>query len=251
VIYTDEHKRLRESLRKLIDNDINPHVDEWEAKERFPAHQVMKLLGSNGFLGATFSEEYGGSGLDLSFSVAIAEELGNIKCGSVPMAIGVQSDMATPALAQFGSDELKRNFLAPAIAGDAVVCLGVSEVGSGSDVASIKTTARTSGEDLIINGGKMWTTSGAQADWMCLLANTSEGHVHRNKSLICLPMDTKGVTVSRTLDKLGNRASDTAQIFFEDVRIPKKNIIGEEGMGFTYQMMQFQRERLWGAASST
>ena len=133
--------------------------------------------------------------------------------------------------------------------GDVVVCLGVSEVGSGSDVASIKTTAKVVGDELVINGGKMWITNGAQADWMCLLANTSEGPVHKNKSLICLPMDTKGVTVSRTLDKLGNRSSDTAQIFFEDVRIPKKNIIGEMGMGFTYQMMQFQRERLWASAS--
>ena len=135
--------------------------------------------------------------------------------------------------------------------GDVVTCLGVSEVGSGSDVASIKTTARPSrdGSDLIINGGKMWTTSGAQADWMCLLANTSEGHVHHNKSLICLPMDTKGVTVARKLKKLGMASSDTAQIFFEDVRIPRKYVIGEEGKGFAYQMQQFQRERLWGACS--
>ena len=132
-----------------------------------------------------------------------------------------------------------------------VVCLGhgVSMVGSGSDVASIKTTARVVDNELVINGGKMWTTSGAQADWMCLLANTSEGHIHKNKSLICLLVNTKGMTLSRTLDKLGNKSSDTAQIFFEDVRVPKKNIIGEMGMGFTYQVMQFQRERLWGSAS--
>ena len=138
-------------------------------------------------------EEYGGLGLDISYSVAIAEELGHIRCGAVPMAIGVQTDMSTPALAKYGSDELKKTFLAPAIAGDLVTCLGVSEVGSGSDVASIKTTARPSrdGSDLIINGGKMWITNSAQADWMCLLANTSEGDVHRNKSLICLPMDAK------------------------------------------------------------
>ena len=133
-----------------------------------------------------------------------------------------------------------------------MTCLGVSEVGSGSDVASIKTTARPSrdGSDLIINGGKMWITNSAQADWMCLLANTSEGDVHRNKSLICLPMDAKGITVARTLRKLGMHSSDTAEIVFEDVRIPSKYVIGEEGKGFIYQMQQFQRERLWGAYSS-
>src|SRR6202790_860358 len=165
------------------------------------------------------------------------------------MAIGVQTDMATPALARFGSDEVRREFLAPAISGDAVACLGASEVGAGSDVASIKTTARKDGGDYVINGGKMWTTIGTQADWMCLLANTSDGRVHQNKSLICVPMKTKGVEVARKLDKMGMRSSDTAQIFFDDVRVPKRNRIGEEGHGFTYQMVQFQEERLWGAAA--
>ena len=122
-IYTEEHKRLRESLRKLIDNDINPYVDKWEDEEQFPAHEVFKNLGNNGFLGPTVQEEYGGMGLDLSYSVAIAEELGHIRCGSVPMAIGVQTDMSTPALARFGSDELKKTFLVPAIAGTSF-CIG-------------------------------------------------------------------------------------------------------------------------------
>jgi citronellyl-CoA dehydrogenase len=137
----------------------------------------------------------------------------------------------------------------PSIKGDYVACLGVSEVGAGSDVASIKTTARKDGGDYVINGGKMWTTSGTQADWMCLLANTSEGPVHKNKSLICLPMKTKGVNVARKLDKLGMRSSDTAQIFFEDVRVPQRFLIGQEGEGFTYQMLQFQEERLYAAAA--
>ena len=165
------------------------------------------------------------------------------------MAIGVQTDMATPALARFGSDELRREFLAPAITGEAVACIGVSEPSAGSDVAAIKTNARSDGGDYVIDGGKMWITNGAQADWICLLANTGDGPRHRNKSLICVPMKTKGVTVARKLDKLGMRASDTAQIFFDGVRVPKRNRIGEEGKGFTYQMMQFQEERLWAAAS--
>jgi citronellyl-CoA dehydrogenase len=157
--------------------------------------------------------------------------------------------MATPALAKFGSDAVRREFLAPAIAGDMVACIGVSEPGAGSDVASIKTNARSDGDDYVINGGKLWITNGTQADWICLLANTSEGAVHRNKSLICVPMKSKGVNVARKLDKMGMRSSDTAQIFFEDVRVPKRNRIGEEGKGFTYQMIQFQEERLWGAAA--
>src|SRR5271155_2434862 len=136
-------------------------------------------MGDFGFLGLNKPEAYGGQGLDYSYAMVMAEELGNIACGSVPMAIGVQTDMATPALARFGSDEIKREFLTPSISGDFVACLGVSEVGAGSDVASIKTTARKDGADYVIDGGKMWTTSGTQADWMCLLANTSEGSVHK------------------------------------------------------------------------
>jgi len=162
----------------------------------------------------------------------------------------VQTDMATPALARFGSEELKREYLAPSIAGDLVACIGVSEPGAGSDVANIKTHARRDGDDYLINGGKLWITNGTQADWMCCLANTGDGPRHGNKSLIVLPMKTKGVTIARKLDKLGMRSSDTAQIFFDDVRVPRRNLIGHEGAGFMYQMMQFQEERLWAAASS-
>ena len=250
MLFTPEHEELRRSLQKFIAAEVNPHVDEWEEAGIFPAHPLFKKMGDLGFLGLTKPVEYGGQGLDYSYAVVMAEELGNIACGSVPMAIGVQTDMATPALARFGSDEVKREFLAPSISGDYVACLGVSEVGAGSDVASIKTTARKDGGDYIINGGKMWTTNGTQADWMCLLANTSEGAAHKNKSLICLPMKTKGVEIARKLDKLGMRSSDTAQIFFDDVRVPQRFLIGEEGMGFTYQMMQFQEERLWAAAAN-
>ncbi|KAJ1101092.1 hypothetical protein NDU88_006165 [Pleurodeles waltl] len=199
--------------------------------------------------GRDSKEEYGGMGLDFTYSTAVAEELGNIRCGGVPMAIGVQSDMATPALARFGSNELKRQFLAPTIAGDVVACLGVSEAGAGSDVSNIKTSAVKKGDDYVINGGKMWITNGCQADWMCLLTNTSDGLPHRNKSLICLPMNLPGIHIAKKIDKMGLRSSDTAQIFFDNVRVPCNYVIGEEGMGFTYQMLQFQEERMWGAAS--
>ncbi len=252
---TPEHDQIRSTLKKFIDAEINPYVDQWEEAEIFPAHQVFKGLGRLGLLGVNKPVEYGGMGLDWSYAALVAETLGHINCGAVPMAIGVQTDMATPALARFGSDAAKEDFLRPSISGDFVACLGVSEVGSGSDVASIKTTARKDGDDYVINGGKMWTTSGTQADWMCLLANTSDDQAHRNKTLICLPLKDdkggrrKGVEIARKLKKLGMRSSDTAQFHFEDVRVPQRYRIGEEGAGFMYQMLQFQEERLWGALS--
>ncbi|MFT3804977.1 MAG: acyl-CoA dehydrogenase family protein [Burkholderiaceae bacterium] len=246
--FTEEHLKISGAVKKFIANEINPHVDEWEKAGRFPAHELFKKMGNLGFLGITKPTEYGGMGLDWSYNLMYAEAMGEVSCGAIPMATGVQTDMSTPALAEHGSDELRKEFLAPAIAGDYVACIGVSEEGAGSDVASLRTTARTVGGDYVINGSKMWITNGAQADFMCMLANTSDGPVHKNKSLIVVPMKTKGVTVARTLDKLGMRSSDTAQIFFEDVRVPKRYCVGQEGQGFMYQMGQFQYERLYAAA---
>jgi citronellyl-CoA dehydrogenase len=249
MIFTQEHEEIRRNLKRFIEAEINPHVDAWEEAEQFPAHEVFRKLGGLGMLGLTKPEAYGGSGLDWSYAMVMAETLGHIRCGGVPMAIGVQTDMATPALARFGSDELRKEFLAPSIAGDFVACIGVSEPGAGSDVASIKTTARKDGGDYVINGGKMWITNSLQADWMCLLANTSEGAPHKNKTLICLPMKAKGITKSK-IHKIGMMSSDTGLIHFDDVRVPQRYRIGEEGFGFTYQMQQFQEERLWAAAST-
>jgi citronellyl-CoA dehydrogenase len=247
---THEHEELRRNLKRFIDNEINPHVDEWEAAEIFPAHEVFKKLGDLGVLGLTKPAEFGGLALDYSYSVVMAETLGHITCGGIPMAIGVQTDMATPALARFGSDELRREFLAPAISGDHVACVGVSEPGAGSDVASIRSTARKDGGDYVINGSKMWITNSLQADWMCLLANTGEGPSHRNKSLIIVPMKTKGIVKEKKIRKIGMMSSDTGLIHFDDVRVPQRYRIGEEGNGFTYQMQQFQEERLWAAANA-
>jgi citronellyl-CoA dehydrogenase len=248
--FTPEHDELRRTVERFCAQEINPHVDDWEEAGIFPAHEVFGKLGTLGLLGLTKPEEFGGAALDYSYSVVMAEALGSCRCGGVPMAIGVQTDMATPALARFGSDELRREFLAPAIAGEMVACIGVSEPSAGSDVAAIRTTARKDGGDYVINGGKLWITNGTQADWMCCLASTSDGKPHRNKSLIVLPMKTAGVKVERKLRKIGMNSSDTAQIFFDDVRVPQRYLIGEEGQGFTYQMLQFQEERLWGAANA-
>ena len=245
-----EHHELQRSVKRWIDEQINPHVDEWEAAGIFPAHQVFKQMGDMGWLGLCKPIDNGGLGLDYSYGAVLAEALGHMQCGGVPMAIGVQTDMATPALAEHGSAELRAEFLTPAIQGELVACLGVSEVGGGSDVASIKTTAKKEGDDYVINGGKMWTTNGTQADFCCLLANTSEGAPHRNKSLIIVPMNTPGVTASKPLKKMGMHSSDTAQLHFDQVRVPRRYLIGEEGMGFIYQMEQFQIERLWGAMNN-
>ncbi len=246
--YTEDHIALQDSMKRFAESEINPHIDEWEQAGIFPAKELFRKMGKLGFLGINKPVAYGGQGLDYSYASAFAESLSAIRCGGVPMAIGVQTDMATPALARFGSDEVRQEFLAPSISGEYVACLGVSEVGAGSDVASIKTNARKDGADYIINGGKMWTTNGTQADWCCVLANTSEGGGHRNKTLICVPMNAPGVEVARKLKKAGMNASDTAQLHFNDVRVPQRFRIGEEGMGFTYQMQQFQEERLWAGA---
>lgn len=248
--FTEEHEMLRQSVIDFIDQEINPHVDAWEEEGIFPAHEVFKKMGDQGFLGITKPVEYGGQGLDISYAIVMAEALGHIRCGAVPMAIGVQMDMCTPSLARFGSDELKREYLAPAIAGDMVGCIGVSETGGGSDVAAIKTQARRDGDDYVINGEKMWITNGTQADWMCTLVNTSEGKPHENKSLIIVPMDTPGITTAQRFDKMGMRSSDTTQVYLEDVRVPARNLIGgAEGMGFAQQMSQFQDERLFASAN--
>jgi len=246
--FTPEHDEIRRTVQQVVANEINPYVDDWEKEGIFPAHDLFKKLGSLGLLGISKPQEYGGMGLDYSYSLVATEEFGAAKSGGVPMAIGVQTDMATPALARFGSDELKKEFLAPAIAGDMVACIGVTEPGAGSDVANIKTNAKKRGDDYVINGSKMFITNATQADYICLLANTSEAPAHGNKSLIVVPTDTPGVSFSERLNKLGMHSSDTAQIFLEDVRVPQNFRIGEEGNGFRMQMMQFQEERLCGAA---
>ena len=246
---TPEHRQIADTVERFIVNEVNPHVPQWEAAGEFPSHQVFKQLGDLGLLGLKYPEAFGGAGLDFSYAAVMAEALAVCACGGVPMAIGVQTDMATPALARFGCDDLRREYLTPTIRGDMVACLGVSEPGGGSDVAALKTTARAEGGDWVINGSKMWITNGLKADWCCLLANTDDGPAHRNKSLIVLPMDAAGISKQK-IHKIGMHSSDTAQLFFDNVRVPRRNLIGEEGKGFTYQMVQFQEERLWAAANS-
>ncbi|MBU6951931.1 acyl-CoA dehydrogenase family protein [Hahella sp. HN01] len=250
MIFTQEHSELRRTVRNFVQNEINPHIDEWEKAGAYPMREIFKKLGELGLLGIHKPEEYGGLGLDYSYNLAAAEELGACGAGGVPLSIGVQTDMCTPAIARFGSHELKSEFLTPAIRGEMIGCIGVSETSAGSDVAGLKTNARKDGDDYVINGSKMWITNSPQADFMCLLANTSDDKPHKNKTLMVVPMNLPGIEVAPHLDKLGMRSSETAQVFFDDVRIPQRYRIGAEGMGFMMQMVQFQEERMWGAANT-
>ena len=245
---TPEHTELRRTVANIVDNDINPFVDEWEAAEIMPLHDICKKLGQAGVLGISKPAEFGGMDLDYSFEIAFAEEMGHIKAQGPSTAIGVQTNMATPALAAHGSDELRQEFLAPAIAGDMVGCIGVTEQGSGSDVSSVRSFARKDGDDYVISGNKMFISNSIQADWMCMLCNTDEDNgPHRNKTLIMVPMKAKGISKQK-LKKLGLLCSDTGNINFDEVRVPQRYRIGEEGMGFKYQMEQFQEERLYAVA---
>jgi citronellyl-CoA dehydrogenase len=251
VNITHEHRQIFDTTKQFVEKEINPHAAEWEKSGAWPAREVFRKMGALGLLGINKPESVGGLGLDYSFQVMFAEALGHCSVGGIPMAIGVQTDMATPALARFGNDYLKDTYLKPAIAGELVACIAVSEPGAGSDVAGIKTTARREGGDYVISGQKMWITNGTQGDWACLLCNTGESTAarHSNKSLIVVPLDARGIDRKTKLDKLGQRSSDTAIIFLDNVRVPARHLIGEEGKGFAYQMQQFQEERLFLSAS--
>ncbi len=248
--FTQEHEMFRQSVRRFVQEEINPHVDEWEEAGIFPAHDLFAKMGELGFLGLTYPEEYGGLGLDFSYTVVFCEELGRANCGGVTMGITVHTDMCTPALAHHGSHELKMQFLAPSIRGEYVGCIGVTEPDAGSDVAAIRTRAVPDGDNWVINGRKLYITNGTQADWVCLLARTDEGAGYHGMSLIMVPTNTPGFSVSRKLRKLGNNSSDTAELILDNVRVPRTNTIGPEGMGFILQMQQFQRERLVGSITS-
>ena len=245
--FTPEHQMFRRTLRDYVEKELAPHALEWDEAGIFP-REVFRGLAEIGALGINYPESVGGAGGDYWYVVVLAEELVGTRNSGVNMGVLVQSQMATPIIQEIGTDEQKKEFLIPALAGEKIGALGISEPDAGSDVANLRTTARRVGDDYVINGAKMWITNSLQADWMCLLANTSEGVAHKNKSLIMVPMTTPGVTKAKKIRKIGMMSSDTGLIHFDDVRVPQTNRIGEEGLGFTYQMMQFQEERLWAAA---
>ncbi len=248
--FTEEHDALRRTIRHVVEREVTPHIEEWEAMGRFPAHEVFKAFGSAGLLGLEYDPAFGGQGVDHSFTVVFAEELGRMGFGALAMAITVETDMATPSLHRFGSDDLKRRFLAPTLRGELVASVAVTEPDAGSDVANIRTRAVRDGDEWIINGSKLYITNGAQADWLCLLVRTSDEGGYRGMSQVVFPTSTPGFRVARELRKLGNHASDTAELVFEDCRVPVANTIGTVGRGFQQQMAQFQNERMVAAYSA-
>jgi citronellyl-CoA dehydrogenase len=250
VAFTEEHHAFRKMVRDVVEHEVAPHVDEWERAGAFPGHELFPRLGELGLLGLEYDPAYGGQGADHLFTVILCEELSAMGCGGVPMAIGVQTMMATPSLAEFGTEELKQRYLTPAISGEMVCAIAVTEPDAGSDVASIRTRAVRDGDDWVINGRKLYITNGIQADWVCLLARTSaveDGRGYRGMSQIIVPTQTPGFRVSRKLDKLGNRSSDTAELALDDARVPVDHTIGLEGRGFQQQMAQFVVERMFAA----
>jgi citronellyl-CoA dehydrogenase len=246
--FKEEHQIFRQQVRSFVDNELAPKVDQWEEEKIFP-NSVFKRAGDLGILGAHYPEDVGGGGGDFWMSVVKSEELARCGSAGVTMGLLVQADMATPVINDLGSREVKDEFLAPAIRGDKVAALGVSEPGAGSDVAGLRTTARKAGDDYVINGSKTYITNGTRADFVTLMVKTDPEAGHSGISIIVCPTDAKGFSVSKKLEKAGNWASDTAELFFEDVRVPQRYLLGQEGMGFVYLMQNFQSERLVGCVS--
>ena len=249
-IFTAEHDELRASVRRFVDTEIRPHVDAWEEAGRFP-DELFRRCGELGFLGLHYPERWGGSGGDLAAGIVFVEELARCGAGAIPMALSVQSDMATPALAEFGTDDQRERWLRPAIAGEKIGAIAITEPDAGSDVAAITTRARRDGDVWRVTGRKMFITNGTRAHFLTLVAKTDPDAGHSGVSLFIVDTTLPGVSVSRHLDKLGMRSSDTAEIALDDVAVPHADLVGlEPGRGFPQLMWQLQYERLAGAAAS-
>jgi alkylation response protein AidB-like acyl-CoA dehydrogenase len=248
-MFTEEHELFRDAARKFVDKELAPHADEWEEAEGFP-DSVFTRMGELGYLGLRFPEKYGGQDCDFLFSVVLAEELGRCGMGSIGMAVAVQSEMATPPIYKFGTEEQKMKYLLPANQGKKIACLGISEPNAGSDVAAIQTTARRDGDHWVINGRKIFITNGVRAHFITLVARTGEKRGYKGFSLFLVDKETPGFTVTRKLDKVGMRSSDTAELLFEDCRVPADALLGEEGQGFYHIMWELQGERIMGAANA-
>ena len=245
-IFTEEHDQLRESLNSFISRELAPHAEEWE-ETTFP-DSVFHRMGELGFLGLSMPEEYGGQGGDYFCNLVLAEELANSNSGGLAMGVAVHTDMAMPPIHLFGTEEQKQEWLVPAIKGEKILCLGITEPDAGSDVAGIKTRAVRDGDEWVINGSKTYITNGHRADVIVLVTKTDPDAGYDGFSLFLVPMDTPGVIREKRLEKLGMHASDTALLAFQDVRVPDSAMLGQEGKGFYHIMWELQGERLIGAA---
>jgi citronellyl-CoA dehydrogenase len=247
--FTEEHQQFRKTVRAFAEKELAPHVEEWEKDELFP-NWVFKRAGELGIFGAHYPEDVGGAGGDYWFSVAKSEELPRCLMAGVSMGLLVQSDMATPVIKDLGTKDQIAEFLTPALRGEKIAALGVSEPNAGSDVAGIQTVAKKDGDDYVVNGSKTFITNGTRADFVTLLAKTNPEAGAHGCSFFLVPTKTKGFHVSKKLKKIGNHSSDTAELYFEDMRIPKRYLLGEENMGFMYLMQNFQSERIIACTST-
>ncbi len=247
-LFTEDHERLRAVVREFVESELAPHALEWE-QETFP-DWVFKRAGDLGLLGVRYPEEYGGQGGDWGHTIVVAEELARVGSGGVGMGLAVQTDMATTPILKFGTEEQKQRYLVPAIKGEKIACLGISEPNAGSDVANVETIARRDGDGYVIHGRKIFITNGIRADFCVLVTRTDKGAGHEGFSLFVVDRDLPGFTASRELEKLGMRSSDTAELVLDDVHVPPDALLGEEGKGFVEIMWELQGERLIGAAGS-
>lgn len=247
--FSPEHDELRTSIRAFVEAELAPRADEWEKAGDFP-DWVFKRLGELGFLGLSYPEEYGGGGGDYLCQIVLAEEMTRCNSGGVAMAVAVQTDMAVPPVYKFGTEEQRKKYLVPALAGEKIFCLGISEPDAGSDVASITTTARRVDGGYLVNGRKTFITNGRRAHAMTLVAKSDSKAEHRGISLFIVDTDSDGFEVTRTLDKVGMHTSDTAEIAFTDMFLPEESLLGKEGEGFYNISWELQGERLVGAAGA-
>jgi alkylation response protein AidB-like acyl-CoA dehydrogenase len=252
-IFTDEHEQLRESIRRFVIKELQPHAEEWE-ETTFP-DSVFRRMGELGLLGLDKPEQYGGQGGDYYSALVLSEEMAHSHSGGLAMGVAVQTDMAMPPILAFGTPEQKQEWAAPAIAGQRILCIGITEPDAGSDVSGIKTRAvrdEASG-DYVINGSKTYITNGHRADVIVLLTKTdpeTTPPTHDGFTLFLVPMDTPGVIREKRLKKLGMHASDTALLAFQDVRVPESAVLGQVGKGFYHIMWELQGERLIAAAGA-
>ena len=235
-IFGEEHEQLRETIRRFAISELAPHADEWE-ETTFP-DWVFRRMGELGFLGLDKPVEYGGQGGDYYCALVLAEELGHSRSGGLVMGVAVHTDMAMPPILAFGTDEQKQQWVVPAIAGEKILCLGITEPDAGSDVAGIKTRAvrDADAEEWVINGSKTYITNGHRADAIVLVTKTDANAGYDGFTLFLVPMDLPGVIREKRLEKLGNHASDTALLAFQDVRVPDSAVLGQIGKGFYHIM---------------
>ena len=248
MYFTDAHEELRLHIRKFLEKEVKPHLEAWEART-FP-DSIFKRFGELGFLGLRYPPEYGGQGGDYFSAIVLSEEMARAGCGGLGMAVAVQTEMATPPLFKFGTEEQKRRWLVPAVRGEQIAAIAITEPDAGSDVAGITTTARRDGDHFVVDGRKIFITNGARCHWALVVTKTDRERGHGGYNLLLIEKGTPGFEVTRTLEKLGMHSSDTAELLFEGCRVPVANLIGAEGEGFKNLMWELQGERMITAAGA-